>query len=166
MAELAETVRAIQLDWTVEDGVVTVTPRDEDRFTIRLRTAIEILHRADKELQFQGQFTLLLKQLAGWLRDRADLRDAYVTVRDGSLAFVVVRKSCEYEAKFEDELSELDVQIANDPDLSLINLHAMALPDVSESALSSFLDTRFTLCYSHGSGTGPHRTGEQEPQSA
>lgn len=153
MSDLSEKVRAIQLDWTVQDGMVVVTPRDEDRFSIRLNDAIEILRKADKEKPFRGQLKLLMKQLAEWLRDRDDVRTAYLTIRDGAFAFVVIRTSVAYDEAFEDELSELDFRIANDPDLTLISLHTMSLPSISAAASQSFLDNAFTLEYPHGSGS-------------
>lgn len=138
---------AVQLDWSKEDGTVTVTPRNEDRFTIKMRKAVEILRQANTEESFEEQFNLLLKEIAEWLSDRDDIQSAYVTLSDGELSLVVLRNKVAYDAEFEDQLSALDYRIANDPDLDLIHLHTLALPPVSEQALSQFLDRSFVLTY-------------------
>jgi len=139
-----------QLDWSKKDGTVTVTPRNQDRFLIQMRKAIEILQRANEQEQFERQFNLLLKVLAEWISGRDDLGDCYVTLGDGALAFIVVRKQVEYDGDFEDELSSLDYQIANDPDLDLIHLNAMSLPPVGGSALNQFIDRNFSMVYAGG----------------
>lgn len=151
----------VQLDWADEDGIVTVTPQNENRFNIKLRKAIEILQLADKMDQFRQQFKLLLDVLGRWLKDRRDVARAFVTVRDGGLAFVLVRDSSEYDEAFEDAVSDLDYRLANDVDLDLIELDAIALPGASDEAIASFLDPRFTLSYvPYGGREGSHSAGE------
>lgn len=135
------------LEYSDEGGMVTVTPKDRDRFSIQLNRAIEILQRAAKAEQFRSQFSLLLRTLAEWLKSRDDVQSAHVTLRDGSLLFLVMRKSADYDEAFEDELSDLDVAIANDTDLDLIRLNIMSLPCVSNDGLRSFLDPNLALTY-------------------
>lgn len=154
----------VRLRWDMKDGLVVVTPQDEERFCIKVHRAIEILQKADRAEEFTRQFSLLLRLLAEWLKDRADIERAYLTHRDGALAFVVIRKSCQYDDDFEDVLSDLDYGIANDADLNLIKMDAIALPCVSDTAVSSFLDPGFTLEYvGHGERSGSHSAGQQEP---
>jgi hypothetical protein len=148
----------IQLHWDMKDGLLTVTPEDEDRFSIKVGRAIELLQQANRAEDFRRQFTLLLRELARWLKDRSDVERAFLTLRDGALVFVVVREFCEYDDAFEDALSELDYSVANDADLDLIKMDAIGLPPASDRALSSFLDPAFTLEYGHRSR--PHSTGQ------
>lgn len=139
------------LRWDMRDNLVTVSPEDENRFCIKVRRAIEILQQADRKEEFREQFNLLLRVLARWLNDQHDIDKAFLTQRDGALAFVLVRKSSAYDEDFEDALSDLDFNVANDPDLNLIRMDAIALPNVSESAVGSFLDPNFRLEYvGHG----------------
>ncbi|HUT10219.1 MAG TPA: hypothetical protein VMY42_06965 [Thermoguttaceae bacterium] len=138
--------KVVQLHWNM-DGLVTVTPEDEDRFSIKVSRVIEILQQAKRPDDFKQQFNLLLRILAGWLAGQPGVGEAFVTLRDGALAFVVVRNSCKYDEQFEDALSELDFDCANDPDLNLIRMDAIALPPASASALSSFLDPEFKIEY-------------------
>ena len=150
----------VQLDWSEKDGVVVVTAKDQDRFCIKVHKAIEILQQASRAEEFTRQFNLLLRTLASWLNGRDDVTRAYLTHRDGALAFVVVRTAVAYDDAFEDALSHLDFQTANDADLNLIKMDAIGLPLVSAEALSSFLDQSFTLEYTgHGDRGGSHSAG-------
>ena len=136
-----------------------VTPRNQQRFDIQKNRAIEILQRAKEPDRFQQQFNLLLNRLAEWLVDRqTKISQAIVTLQDGTLVFVVVRKAAKYDEQFEDELAEMDFAIANDPDLDLIELKTLALPNVSGEALRSFLDERLILSYHHGKRSRPHKS--------
>jgi hypothetical protein len=148
--------------------MVTVTPRDADRYAIKMQRAIELLQVGQKIEQFNQQFQLLQNILADWLRQRDDILGAYITFRDGLLAFVVVRNVVRYDEQFEDSLSELDMSIANDVDLDLIRLRTISLPCVSDDALTSFLDSSFSLSLPHGQGqgqgAGSHSTGQQKPR--
>jgi len=155
------TTGAVQLRWDMKDGLVVVTAEDQDRFAIKVRRAIEILQQGDHADKFGTEFQLLLRLLAEWLKDRSGIEKAFLTHRDGALSFVVVRSSCEYDDDFEDALSDLDVDIAADTDLSLIKMDAIALPPASETALRSFLDPEFTFEYvGHGHRVGSHSAGQ------
>ena len=155
------TTGTVQLRWDMKDGLVVVTPEDQDRFVIKLRRAIEMLQQGDHADKFSHQFSLLLRLLAEWLTDRSDIERAFLTYRDGSLSFVVVRSLCKYDDDFEDALSDLDFDIASDADLNLIKMDAIALPPASETALRSFLDPEFTFEYvAHGHGIGSHSAGQ------
>lgn len=148
--ELLNEIKAIQLDWYNEDEVVEVIPQDQQRFEVQKDRAIAILRMAQQSEQFGLQFQLLLGRLAEWLRTRQSKVDrAFVTYQDDALAFVVVRNTVPYDEDFEDALSDLDFDIANDADLELVKLKTLALPRVSEEAVRSFLDERLMLSYQH-----------------
>jgi hypothetical protein len=148
------TPAVLQLDWAMKNGVITVTPRDQDRFIIKVDRAIEILQQAAQAEKFKLQFNLLLRVLGEWINSRSDIDRAYITQHDGALAFIVVKTSREYDDDCEDNLSDLDYKIANDPDLNLIKMDAIALPLVSESAACSFIDPDFVLEYAHHGNRG------------
>jgi hypothetical protein len=160
---VAENSGVVRLDWTQEEGVVIVTPHDEDRFLIKLSRAIQALQRANEAEKFREQFDLLLRLLAEWLKDRNDVADAYLTLRDGRFSFVVVRKDAKCDDAFEDQLSALDQRLARDVDQDLIKLDAVSLPNVSEETRASFLDPDFTLQYAHGERSRSPRPGKQKP---
>lgn len=148
--ELLSDIKTVQLDWYDADEVVEVIPRDQQRFEVQKDRAIVILRVAQQAEQFGLQFQLLLRRLAEWLRTRQSKIDrAFVTYQDDALAFVVVRNTVPYDEDFEDSLAELDFDIANDTDLELVKLKTLALPQVSEEAVRSFLDERLMLSYQH-----------------
>jgi hypothetical protein len=145
-----------------DQGYVTVVPSDEDRFTINIRHAVQSLSVSSRLEEFRDQFNLLLKELGQWLSLRDDWRDAFVTLRDGALVFVVVRNSVLYSDEFEDDLSDLDIRIANDQALELVRIHSVALPPVPACTLDTFLDSRFTIGIAHAERDSPHPASQQE----
>lgn len=145
-----DTQKTTQLRYEDRDGIVVVTSDDEDRFAITVKEAIHACRVYQREEIFAHQFNILLKRLAIWLRTRQDeVADAFVTVRDNGLLFLVVRKSPHYDAGFEDDLTELDLEVAQDPNLDLIRLSVLAIPHASDDAIASFLVPGLTLEYPH-----------------
>ncbi|WP_171188194.1 hypothetical protein [Alienimonas chondri] len=141
------------------DGAhVTVETEGEDRFTIRLHKAIEYLRVASRQEQFERQFRVLQKELDVWVRSESSLKGAYLTIRDEALLFVAVMEKMECDPDFEDRLSELDLRLHHDQDLNLIRLNVMAVPAVSKSVLSDFLDREF--CLTHA-GDGSRQEAEK-----
>jgi hypothetical protein len=109
-ADLPEQIQSVELDWFAEGDVVTVTPRNQGRFEIQKDRAIEILQKAKQADQFELQFKLLLKQLAEWISVRQDkIANAFLTLQDGTLAFVVVREAAQYNEDFQDDIAEIDI---------------------------------------------------------
>ena len=160
---IAENTSAVVcLEWSLnESGRLLITPRDNDRFMLKVNRAIEILQQGHAVEKFTQQFNVLLRVLAEWIRDKEGIAKAYLTERDGVLAFVVVRDSCRYDDDFEDEISGLDFRLARDPDLNLITLNVIALPAVGDGAISSFVDPSFALEYvGHGNRSGSYSAGQ------
>jgi len=139
--------KSVQLDWQDDEGQVTVTPANEDRFMLQMRTAIEVLQQSKQVEEFQLRLKVLMNALAVWLKSQEDVEKAYVTIRDGSLAFVVVRSTSRYSEEFEDAITDLEFEIANDPDFSGIDVEVIGLPSISKSALDSFLHDNFSIEY-------------------
>jgi hypothetical protein len=145
-ADLPQLGNCITLDWFDETEVVEVNPRDKQRFDIQKDRAIQILQAAKEADRFQGQFGLLLNQLALWAHhNRSKVARAILTLQDGALAFVVVQQSGRYDEALQDALLELDFAAANDADLDLVKLKTVLLPSVSGDALWSFLDKRLLI---------------------
>ncbi len=137
----------IQLDWEDVDGNVTVTPRDRDRYVVKVRTALKRLQRGGDLEAIERKLSLLQRELGIWLSEQKGIQDAYLTMRDGGFLFLVVKEKAEYDEAFEDALTELDIQIAKDVDLSGIPLDVLALPCVSQTAADHFLDGSFSFRY-------------------
>lgn len=147
----------MQLTWEHRDGDLLVTPSDQDRFLVKIGKAIEILRQNQHQEQFSNQCSLLVKRLAAWLDEHAGKwRRAFLTAGESTLRFIVVRKQSRFEEDITDALSDLGVEIANDPDFDLIKLGARALPLASNEAVQSFLDHSFTIEF-NGDGARAHR---------
>lgn len=149
-----------QLVWREEDGTLVITPKDEQRFCIKINRAVDSLKIIAEREQFANQFQLLMRTVAQWISDRSDVGAAYVTLRDGGLSLLVVQKEIPFNDEFEDELSALDMSIAVDEDLELIHLTAISLPRASEDTIASFLDPVFTVQIVHGETSGSHSSGK------
>ena len=74
--------------------------------------------------EYERQIELLLQRFQQWLK--ANPNDAYISVHHERIIFYV--KTEKYDEKLTDKLSNLDVEIANDPGLSLINCNVMESP--------------------------------------
>lgn len=131
----------VRLDYRMEDTRVIVTPQDNDAFGLTVEQAVRACRLfGDEGIPFEGQFNLLLRRCALWLLDHKKyVSDAYMTARDAGLLFLVVRKQKEYDGKFEDDLTALDISIARDAELDLIRLSVLAMPAIPDDVLESLL---------------------------
>jgi hypothetical protein len=138
--------KPVELDWYgTEADVVQVCARDQQRFEMQVVRAIQILQLANHA---DLQLKLLLSRLGAWLSAHSDsVEAAFLTIRDSRFAFIIVSKIAECDDDLEDAVTDLDLEIANDPDLDVVPMNAFVLPPASEEALSSFFDKRFLLVY-------------------
>ncbi|MCY2964245.1 MAG: hypothetical protein NT069_11535 [Planctomycetota bacterium] len=135
----------VELDWFSDTESVRVIQRDQTRFEIQKDRVIKILQLANDS---DKQLELLLSKLGEWVRHyQRSIKNAYLTLRDGGFAFVVISRSTACDDDLEDAVSELDVRVANDADLKSMSVNALILPPTSKESLSSFLDSRFLLHY-------------------
>jgi hypothetical protein len=118
---------------------VWVETEDEDRFLTTVEAAAHACKVYGKMAEVGKQLRTLLRKLADWIKNHDDVREAYLTPRDSGMLFLIVRKSKKFDSAFEDALSDLDVEIANDEAFALIRLSVLALPDTSEESIRSFL---------------------------
>jgi hypothetical protein len=163
MATVVDAPVVMQLTWEHKDGNIVVTPSNQDRFLIKIGRAIEILRQHQRQQQFEKQFDLLLKELASWLeKHEGRWSRAFLTAGESTLRFIVVRGQVKFESDLTDALSDLGVEVANDPDLELIQLSTRALPLVTEEALQSFLDASFTIEF-HGDRARTHSVSQSKP---
>jgi len=140
----------LHLDCRQRDGTVVVTPADQDRFALTVEEAVKACRAYEQASAFRHQFQILLRMLADWIGQHRDqVAEAYVTVRDAGLLFLVVKKVPQYDDALEDQLTELDLAVAQDPNLDLIRLSVLAVPPASQEAIDSFLASGFTLQYAH-----------------
>lgn len=151
----------VELDWYDESEIVQVNPRDQQRFEIQKDRAIEILRAEKNAERFQKQLMLLVNTILHWaipLQDK--LSKAILTFQDGALALVVVQKVGKYDESLQDNLLDLDLNIANDVDFDLVKVKTILLPKVSDEALSSFLDKRLLFLIYDGKRERSHSVSQ------
>lgn len=159
--ELQEIGSAVDLDWYGPEDTVAVCPRDQERFEIQKDKAIHALRVAyEHEEHFNKQMNMLLNRLGKWIESQGEkIEDAFLTLQDGSFAFVVVKSRPQYDESLEDSLADLDVEIANDSALDLVGVRTLALPLASRKSVMSFLDKQFLVRY-HGKRKRAHRSSK------
>lgn len=147
MIELANRKGKVLLVPYDQDGQVTLEGENEERFTLRFEEVVRACQLHVSVNRFSVQFRLLVKRLSGWLEGQAGVKSAFLTLRDAQLLFLVVTETDEYDADFEDALSDLDIELANDDDLSDIGFGVLSLPNVPTESLESFMHptTNFEL---------------------
>jgi len=141
---------ALQLKFSDKDRKVIITMENEDRFSMTVQEAALACKLADNRqlFKFRSQFKNLLNELAVWIqKNRKKVFKAFMTVRDAGLLFLIVRNEVPFDRDFEDQLSDLDIAIAQNENYSLINLSVLALPRCSPSAGFSFLSLKNTLAF-------------------
>ncbi len=149
VVHISESKPPIELRYIEKDRNVIVKPDDAERFTMTVEETIRACQLNKKVSEFNPIFNRLLQRLALWIKKHAEkIDDAYITVRDACLFFVVVQKMKTYDRQFEDVLTELDLSIARDTLFADIRLNVLAIPKTSPEAILTFLNPTMTLKYS------------------
>lgn len=124
-------------DGAVMPSFVARVGQDQPRLEEIAATACRASNRLNA---FSRQFERLLSVLRDWLREHDEkIQAAHLTVRERDLLFVVMQKDARFDAELTDALTELDISIANDPELKLIDLEVLAVPPLSAEALRAVL---------------------------
>lgn len=141
----------IRLKWSEKQGkTVLVEDADEDRFSVTMEEAIEACKAYDTEKRalVRKQFKQLLDLLGQWSYEwKGKLARVFLTVRDAGLLFLVVMKRKTYDESFENELTRLDLNVAQEDGFSEIALSVQALPNCSKENYESFCSSEGTLEY-------------------
>lgn len=139
----------IRLRISEEDRQVLVEPADNDKFILRVKEAIIACRvMAEYKSLFEGHLDHLKNILGSWASKRKEkLHKVFLTLQDARMLFLVVTKLQTYDAQLEDELADLELEIAQDPECSRINLDVQALPYCSEDSYVSFCNPEWVLEY-------------------
>jgi hypothetical protein len=141
-------VSPIQLNYQEKGNIITVIPEDEESFYLTVDKAIQACRAYNHTSAFSSQFQKLLERLALWIREnKREIDSAYLTVRDAGLLFLVMRNSKKYHGKFEDDLTLLDIEIAQDRNFNKIKLSVLAIPLVDFEQVVSFLNPQASFRY-------------------
>jgi hypothetical protein len=141
-----QTWQAVLQQTSPPGGKVLVITDDGDRFALPVDVAVRACESAEDLGEFARQFEHLLSRLGQWMaRYPGEVSRAYVAPEPGGVLFAVVRRGREFNPAFEEALSDIDFEIGQSDDLNLIKLRAIALPELSEEAVASFLDLSHAL---------------------
>jgi hypothetical protein len=134
-----------------DGGSVVLHTKDGDDFCMPIDEVVKACRSQEEIDQFCQQVGALLERLSRWLIDRKpEIQAAYMGLEPDGAIFLVVRKAKAFDPAFEDALSLLDLEIAQNDDFNLIKLRVLALPSSSEQTIASFLDIKNTFRYTVG----------------
>lgn len=115
-------------------------PRNGDRFVLSPPLAADTCETADQQRALRAQVRALLNHLAGWLDTQKEhVGEAYVTGEPRRLQFTVVMNRMKFNPVLEDALSDLDMDVAQADEFSLLRLSVQALPKMHRDQLTAFI---------------------------
>ena len=146
----------VVVDWYDDRETVTIVPRDQVRFEVHKDYAIEVLRLADRRERFGAQLNLLLRTLAEWIRGQNGTVDqGYLTLNGSRLEFVAIAAGGADRDDTHDSLSDLSLDVYQDPALDLVTIQTMLLPAVNAEQLQGLLDDQLAIRLDRSSTPGP-----------
>ncbi len=143
--------KPVLLRYFRKDQKIVVEPEDKDRYMITMREAVAACGAYLEELKFREQFRVLLNRCGVWInKHEKQIADAYMTIQDGGVLFLVIQEGKVRDSSLSNNLSALDIEIANDDNLSLLDVSVLVLPKGTKADVSSFINHEFWLKYSYG----------------
>lgn len=122
------------------DSPVMVIPRDEDKFCVTVEEAVKACRMVDAGYSFVRQVAELREVLANWIDSRREsIQSAYISFREAGILFVVAQTGTARDNNLADQLSDLDIEIANDERFDLLNVDVLSLPRCSQDSMTAFL---------------------------
>ena len=83
-----------------------------------------------------------MEKLYGWIESRKEIvSSAFISIGQEGILFLVVQKCIKADFALEDQLVELDLEVANDGSFDLIPFNTLLVPLVSDEVLQSFLSS-------------------------
>lgn len=125
-----------------EHDDVQVIRLDGDRFVTTAQEAINFLSLAGRAVAFQQQLKELLNRIYQWADDRKQkIAAAYIVFGGDGITVVVVQRGVRFDFAFEEELTDLDIEVANNEAFQLLPFSTLLVPKVSDTVLKSFLSS-------------------------
>jgi hypothetical protein len=125
-----------------EHDDVQVIRLDGDRFVTTAQEAINFLSLAGRAVEFQRQLKELLDRLYDWVEERKErIGSAYIAFGRDGLTLVIVQRAVAFDFTFEDQLTDLDLEVANEQLFRLIPFSTLLVPKVGDAVLKSFLSS-------------------------
>jgi hypothetical protein len=137
--ESATLIPVIHLDSNQADGRVVVYDHDKV-FLLTVHEAVKACGMLDKAAAILDQMKALTQKLTTWLTDRRErVRSATLSVKPGGLHFLVVTRGREFDQVLEDDLTDLDIELANSSEYDLLRVNVLALPNVPSESVEAFI---------------------------
>ncbi|MCG8408852.1 MAG: hypothetical protein MI923_26910 [Phycisphaerales bacterium] len=131
-----------------DERSVLISPENEDRFVLSCKETIQAVQSGLGEIAFQAELKELIKHISEWVTKRIEsLHACYLASRDGDLVVFSVPKSDQYDNLLADELTELDVELAEK--FQYWRCQVVQIPGKSSTELAAFLDEEQALAF-HG----------------
>lgn len=138
----------IDLHFQDDGATVRVTPQDKDLMILSVKEAINACRAFADQIRFKSQFDALLSRIGVWIKSRQErISAAFITTRDAGLLLLIVTKNKAYDDDLESEITDLDIQVANDADFGMIDLSILAIPNSPPETVRSFLSKKMQLRY-------------------
>ena len=135
----------VKLSW---DDTRSLCYKTEDSHigVTTVQQAVNRLQFADHLLDLISHLEDVKDSLAKWSFEHRDkIEKAFLTLQDNRFLFLVITKAINFDDNFEDELSDLDIDIAKKKGESLLHLSVQALPHCGEEQYGSFLNPQMTF---------------------
>jgi hypothetical protein len=150
MAEI-QTNSIVILDEELDpETQVQVLQKSRDRFFLSLSEAVQACASfATHKNDYSDQVSDLLNILHKWVEGHhSRIRAAHLTIRPrGDLLFIVVQKEHKFDESLSSDLTQLDLDIANDEAYKLITFDVLAIPAVSRESANAFLSSGKVLTH-------------------
>lgn len=136
--EQATLTPVIHLDGNQTDGRVVVYD-DNKVFLLTVQEAVKACGMFDKTGAILDQMKALTQKLKTWVTDRRErVHSASVSVKLSGLQFLVIMRGKAFDQVLEDDLTELDIEVANSAEFDLLRLNVLALPAVPAGSIEPF----------------------------
>ena len=119
---------------------VTVHPEDGDLFSLSKEMIVRSGRIVGQMEILDEQLAALRLELEAWASKRSDVvANAYLILKGDHFLFLVVLKGTACDENLEDDLTDLDLNVARNPEYDLIKLSVLALPAFGKDVIRSFL---------------------------
>lgn len=119
-----------------------VVMKDGDKFVVGYTEAAKACRAAEKMKDFVPQLTEVLKKLGNWAAQRKDqIHSAMLSPGEHGLLFLVMQKDVPFDQQLTDDLTDLDLEIAQNPSFALVRVEVLAIPRVDKETATAFISS-------------------------
>src|ERR1700691_829200 len=109
---IKEKVESLRLDFQSVQQVV-VTGVDGDRWVTTVKEAAQACRSALDQKDWKEQFEAFLSRIHEWSKSHSErVSAAFVGISSEGLTGVIITRGLEYQQDFDDEVTELDIELA------------------------------------------------------